>query len=806
MPKQIAPPIFDRRRGNAPAASPPPPTTDTIPSSSPAFGTPVYPIQQPLPTRNPLQHSRPSILPIALQPTALRPLAFRTFTKKHNLTLTSSALQLLATFVGKHCGAGWKEEGLAEKVLDATAKAWKKNGGGLIVSDEGEEFKKILRTLEGSISGGKLSDNHGLSRQSSFAFGQQNNDSEGAQVAERPGGLDRQDSLGLSSLEVADDEETTGPQDPRKWTKVIGAFEQPRFKYNTVQKHFEQVTQAASSLPEASHRTDLFRNRYNLIHQSLLRNDSFQTSSVAASRRSSLQRSESTLATAQQAYKLTPVGNLLGRNGTSHVLLGLLTISPTGILTLNDLTGSIGLDITHARPAPEDGAWFTPGMIVLVDGMYEEEGSSLQGLDQNVGVGGSIGGKFLVFSIGGPPCERRDVTLGVNASGAGNAHNPGGGFGWVDFLGVGSERASGSIMRRLEQKTFRGFGPAEAGRGRSRMILLGDVNLDKTQTLSALRKVFGIYDAEPADETPMLFVLFGNFASNAVMAGSRKSGSMEYKEWFDALASVMTDYPAILQTSTFIFVPGDNDPWASSFTSGASTMIPRDALPGMFTSRIRRVFANANSEAERSTGKKTDGEAVWSTNPARVSIFGPLHEIVLFRDNMSGRLRRNAVRFKPLPGTADGETAQSPGETIAESSTVNGEAARDVRMDVDPTIETAESVLPATKSKAPADSTTAAETQASRKLVKTILDQAYLSPFPTSTRPVLWDYASTLQLYPLPTALVLADPEATPFAISYQGCLVMNPGSLTSRYEKHAVRWIEYDVQAKQGILKDSRT
>ena len=78
------------------------------------------------------------------------------------------------------------------------------------------------------------------------------------------------------------------------------------------------------------------------------------------------------MASAQQAYKLTPIANLLGRSGSNHLLLGMLTNSPTGLLTISDLTGSITLEIQHARPVPEDGAWFTPGMIVLVDGMYEE--------------------------------------------------------------------------------------------------------------------------------------------------------------------------------------------------------------------------------------------------------------------------------------------------------------------------------------------------------------------------------------------------------------------------------------------------
>ena len=786
--------------------------SDPIPSSSPAFGTPVYPIRQ---TKKVAEPPKPTILPILLPPATLRPLAFRTFTKRHNLTLTSSALQLFATFIGKHCGSGWREEGLAERVLDEVAKLWKKNGGCLIVDGVGDELKNVLRNIEGLMSGGKICQQSGLSRQASFALGDQEADGDGAAPKGKPGGLERHDSLGLSTLNVDDSEENGESKDPRQWLKVVGAFDQPRLTYNVNQKHFELASTAPSLLPDTSHKTKLFRHRYNLIHQRLLRNEAFQTSTVANARASPLQRSSSTIATMQQAYKLTPIANLLGRSGSSHILLGLLMISPTGLLTLSDLTGSIVLDIQHARPAPEDGAWFTPGMIALIDGMYEEEGSTVgPGLDGNVGVGGAVGGKFIAFSIGGPPCERRDITLGVSTTGSGKKLSAGGGFGWVDFLGVGSERGSGSAMRGLEHNVLK-RGTAEAsGEGRGRTVILGDVNLDSTKTLQALSKILSSYAAEPADQTPMIFVLMGNFARCAVMSGSGRNGSVEYKEYFDALASVLSEYPTMLQKTTFVFVPGYNDPWASSFSAGAATPIPQASVPELFTLRVKRAFSTANTEAERSTGKKTNGEAIWSTNPTRLSLFGPTQEVVLFRDDMLGRLRRNAVRFRP----PEKEAAVESNDMVTESRSnatnelldteiprTSGRNTEDETMDVDAALETAESQIPASKAKERSDSALSTELHTARKLVKTVLDQGYLSPFPMSDRPVLWDYAGTLQLYPLPTALVLMDPEAPPFTVSYQGCLVMNPGPLTTSSGRNIARWMEYDARTRQGMAREAR-
>lgn len=224
------------RRTEKPAAVP----ANPIPSSSPAFGTPVHPIhpRRVAPIRAPpalKPAAKSTVLSILLPPATLRPLAFRTFTKKHNLTLTSSALQALASFVGKHCGSGWREEGLAEKVLEEVAKSWKKCGGQVIVDGESETLRGILRTLEGSMSGGRIVQGSSLSRQSSFNFGPEIDG-----LPSRPA-LENNTSFGMSSLEMQDvDEEEDQLKEPREWIKVVGAFDQPKMVYNVTHKHFEK--------------------------------------------------------------------------------------------------------------------------------------------------------------------------------------------------------------------------------------------------------------------------------------------------------------------------------------------------------------------------------------------------------------------------------------------------------------------------------------------------------------------------------------------------------------------------------------
>ncbi|CZT00727.1 probable DNA polymerase epsilon subunit 2 [Rhynchosporium agropyri] len=784
-----AAPIFRKPTTTAPS--------NLIPSSSPAFGTPAHPIRP----FNVGPAAKASILPVILPPATLRPLAFRTFTKKHSLTLTSSALQVLATFIGRHCGTEWREEGLAERVLEEVAKSWKNRSGGVIVDGESAELEEILKNLEGSMIGGRIFAARDLSRQNSLVLGSsQHGEVSHTRLGLRPSMLrkeDSQSSLGMSNLDVDDEDDDEGLRDPRKWLKVVDAFEQPRLVYNVAKKHFDRDALKPSLLPPASHKTQVFRNRYNLIHQRLLRNESFQTPTFEASK-SSLKRSSSNLSTTQQAYRLTPIANLLGRNGTSHMLLGLLTISPTGTLAINDLTGSIALDLTHAKPIPEDGAWFAPGMIVLVDGTYEEDdhngGGGLGGVG---GVGGTIGGKFIGFFIGGPPCERRKVTLGLTGADGEGGLTAGGGFGWVDFLGGGSERAVGSKMRKLEQRLIRPSSAEEALGGRGRMIIIGEVNLDQPLTLQALKKLLGSYAAEPEEDTPMTFVLMGNFVQYAVMARGGSGGSIEYKEYFDGLAQTLSDYPTLLQSATFIFVPGDNDGWASSFSAGAATPLPRKGVPEMFTSRIKRAFATANAEAEKERGKKTEGEAIWTSNPSRLSLFGPTHEIILLRDNITGRLRRTAIKFSSP--TAPPEEDEEMDKQSAPAPQAAAASSPSAEMEIDSEVEDATSHVPQPAE----DDIVSSDLHAARKLVKTILDQGYLAPFGMGIRPVLWDYASSLQVYPLPTAMVLADTEAPAFCITYEGCHVMNPGSVVAPGRRGLAKWVEYDIRNKVGKVRE---
>ena len=537
-----------------------------------------------------------------------------------------------------------------------------------------------------------------------------------------------------------------------------------------------------SLFPNPSHKTDLFRQRYHIVHQRILRNETFQTPTFSAARSATLNRTGSIAAS--QTNTITPIANLLGRTGSAHLLLGMLVVSPTGALSLSDLTGTIALDIQHARPIPENGAYFAPGMIVLVDGSYEEDhGAASSNLGGTGGIGGTIGGKFLAFSIGHPPCERRTATLGGTDE-IDKSTLQGPAFGWTDFLGLGSQRATASRMNRIATNLLTSTAPHN-------IIIASDLHLDTPSTLSALRTLLRTYSpstSNPNPVYPLAIILMGNFSSKATLAGVPGAGSIEYKEHFDALASVLSDFQPLVAHTSLVFVPGDNDAWPSAFSAGAATPLPRKPVPALFTNRIRRAVAEANREvwgSGRARGK--EGEVLWTSNPSRLSWFGVKGEMALLRDDLAGRLHRTSIRFAKPPPEEDDQLPFAPEHDMNEAMDIDLPAPQTLQPHPEPPVDT--------------------DTQTARALTRTILSQGHLSPFPLSARPLHWDFAHALGLYPLPTSLVLADSEAPPFVVKYCGCTVMNPGPIDvsrgSKGREGRSRWIEFDVRTNAGLVRN---
>ena len=98
-----------------------------VDSSVPPSSDPFQPVPSSILNRQPRQQSPATFLPVQIELSHFRPVAFRIFTKKHNLTLKSDALAILAEHIGRKCGTDWRV--LGEPILDEIARAWARAEG-----------------------------------------------------------------------------------------------------------------------------------------------------------------------------------------------------------------------------------------------------------------------------------------------------------------------------------------------------------------------------------------------------------------------------------------------------------------------------------------------------------------------------------------------------------------------------------------------------------------------------------------------------------------------------------------------------
>jgi DNA polymerase epsilon subunit 2 len=194
----------------------------------------------PLPPSSSIRSAAPRVLAVEIPISILRPIAFRVFTKKHNLTLKSDALALLCQFVGRKCGAEWRDTGAGEKLLDEVARRWKRTeAAGKILVDGGEALKTVLKSLDVP------------SAASSPALSRSNSN-----LAAMELGADIPSSMlmgggtgGDVEMSMADEErdEIEDKVDPREFLKIVDAFEMPKTVYNPGKKMFERYITHSSS-------------------------------------------------------------------------------------------------------------------------------------------------------------------------------------------------------------------------------------------------------------------------------------------------------------------------------------------------------------------------------------------------------------------------------------------------------------------------------------------------------------------------------------------------------------------------------
>lgn len=725
----------------------------SIPDHSPS---PSSPAPSAYSSPRPSIYDAPATLPIELSLTQLRPIAYRIFSKKHGLNLKTSGLQTLADFIGKRFGLEWR--GTASlKFMDDVAKLWKQEDRGLFVEKEQLEaiIKEVLDLSQSMMSsrnqsinnaqpnGSTTTDNGGI-RQGSLL------NMFNSQVAQKSDTIvEGNNNQSDSTLDLIKSFDTNiiaaklAKQNEISWTdyfKIIDSFSLPPFYYNSRQKNFILKQHGATLLNPASSRLSYFLNRYHLIYDSLIRLEIFQSSSF--------NKSISLVGKVEDDFlsTVTPINSLLGKEGNAFTIMGLLSVGSNGNYWLQDATGKVELEIeSHALPEP--GCYIVPGCILIVEGLADLE-------------------HFVVTSMRHPPCESRQ-SFRRN-------------FGYLDFLGshliqpqnpknAKPTRIDRTLEQRLEEKVFLDH----------RIYFLGcNMFLDKPQTLDSLRKLFTRIKAEVLVDslTPLAFVFFGPFLSKAFQP---TGSSSPYKDGMDMLAQILSEFPELFQsTAKLIFVPGDGDPWESTFSAGAPSSWPSKRIPATLTTRVSRIAPNLVS---------------FSSNPSRLTYLS--QELLFVRDNVGARLRRNQVFFPVLDkrlneiaeqthkASSSSQTQKhratvrksrqtgvidSDDSDIEEIEELNNELEQVVLdIDTDGSSSSAAAIvknremqrlMQESRSKNDASGiidTVDPETAEARKVVKTLLDQRTLSPFSSNIRPVYWDYEHALNLTPLPTLVCI---------------------------------------------------
>ena len=295
----------------------------------------------------------------------------------------------------------------------------------------------------------------------------------------------------LDMTEVDDDLELTS-------TQVIDAFSCPSIKYNELQKTYTVIKQPNFTLHgDASSRAEMYRSRYLLVQQRLIRSGRF---SVRTSSRDNTDAES-------KVIELSSIESLLGDQGV-RVLLGFLTQPTEGVWHLEDGGAMIPLDLTGAIVV--SNVLITQGSIVIVEGALCD-------------------GIFRVSQLGAPPPEDRDSSL-TNM----NVTDP-----------FGNNTRSEQLQQMLH---------LESASIDTMFIVISDLHLDQEQSLDKLKLVFSGF--ESFEGPPPVFVLMGDFVSQDF---TRVGGRVAHLEAFHQLADVIAAHTRLCANAKFILAPGPAD-------------------------------------------------------------------------------------------------------------------------------------------------------------------------------------------------------------------------------------------------------
>ncbi|KAI8927186.1 DNA polymerase alpha/epsilon subunit B-domain-containing protein [Entophlyctis helioformis] len=404
---------------------------------------------------------------------------YRIFTKKHGLKVSAESTRFLQDLVKEND----VELSATEESFDYIVQQYVQQQGASGVQGV-VQHDALLQVVQGILQKAVVTNAYAR---------------DGISTGPASDGDDNGSSRADVQLSVEDDSAVADLNTMSAYLHVVDAQSVPHIQYHPGLGMFIKGRKDSHLLAPAESRTAVFRERFELIKQRLLRNDAFRVPAFAA--------------TTTSFFQITPIIQLKGKRPGVYLLFGMLTSIQDGNYHLEDPDAFIQLEFTAATQ--QSAGMFTRNCFVLVQGNYTELGT------------------FTVNVIGHPLPERRDNSLTAFTA-------------TVDYFGAPRFTEDSTTLMRIEQNTKD-----------MSFVFISDVWLDQTRVLDKLRMLFqGFSDAI----VPLAFVLMGNFSSTPYIYNGVES--KRYREGFDNLADIIAEFPAVADQSHFVFVPGPHDPWA----------------------------------------------------------------------------------------------------------------------------------------------------------------------------------------------------------------------------------------------------
>ncbi|KAK2958062.1 putative DNA polymerase epsilon subunit B [Blattamonas nauphoetae] len=513
----------------------------------------------------------------------------------------------------------------------------------------------------------------------------------------------------------------------------------PRFLYHESRKRYFHSFNKYSLLQSESMIHQFYTQRYLMTYNRIMHHEAFQKPLL------SLISSKTT-----NFNEIVQVNSLLGTFGRK-TLFGFLhrtSVSPP-IFALEDLTGTIELDIT--RLIRVGAGFFCEGSLVIIDGEKQTNG------------------KFLVYTIRGPPTESKSKTLRDSPDLKDSWRSP-------------NEKE----RKPLDSITFHEL-QTRRKTSQGMFVVLCDVHLDQPSVLQKLNYLLNGYE-EVASDTPIFFILCGSFTS---LSFAHNLGEDErYRDLWVTFAKIVQGHKYIHKTASFLIIPGAKDP------TPFSNCLPRLPISDYYLEPLKSAGINFTA----------------GTNPTRITVYDV--KMLIYADNLIAKLHHfsfpqfDAATFETSNSKTPQVSSRIRATPSAQSSVVETPSTSEMLKD-DETSEGNPTNLDEEGMDGELDGLHPTQMDGDEELtdverdrllsvkmmVRTILTQGTLSPLPVTIQPVLWDLALTsLALYPFPDVIVFGDTWGM-FQIpgNEQDPMIVNPGSFS-----HTNKFYVYMIDTNQ--------